>query len=122
MNYRDPEQDALTQTVRRLLRDSEQDIDAPTAARLASFRRDATAKLAPATPWRPVLDRRWPALAGAVAGLVLITLMVLRPDQTPLDMDVLDYATADDAPIYEDLEFYLWADELDPSGSRRSPS
>ncbi|MGK2940734.1 MAG: hypothetical protein ACSLFJ_03545 [Immundisolibacter sp.] len=122
MNYRDPEQDALAQTARRLLRDSEQDIDAPTAARLASFRRHATAELAPATPWRPVLDRRWPALAGAVAGLVLITLIVLRPDRTPLDIDVLDYATADDAAIYEDLEFYLWADELDPSGSRRSPS
>lgn len=45
-----------------------------------------------------------------------------RVDRSALDDDALDYATAHDAAIYEDLEFYLWADELDPAGSPRSPS
>lgn len=66
--------------------------------------------------------RRWPALAGAVAAAVLIALLLSRVERPALDADALDYATAHDAAIYEDLEFYLWADELDPAGSPRSPS
>ena len=118
----DHDHDSLAQVARRLLQDSEQFIDAMSAARLSAARRRAVAQLAPATPWWHAARRRWPALAGAAAAGLLIALLLPRVGRPPLDADALDYATAHDAAIYEDLEFYLWADELDPSGSPRSPS
>lgn len=118
----DHDHDPLAQAARRLLQDSEQFIDSMSAARLSAARRRAVAQLTPAEPRWYVLRRRWPALAGAAAAAVLIALLLPRVDRSTLDDDALDYATAGDAAIYEDLEFYLWADELDPAGSPRSPS
>lgn len=119
----DHDHDPLAQVARRLLQDSEQSIDAMSAARLSAARRRAVAQLTPAESRWYVLHRRWPALAGATAAAVLIALLLLpRVDRAALDADALDYATARDAAIYEDLEFYLWADALDPAGSPRSPS
>lgn len=118
----DHDHDPLAQAARRLLQDSEHSIDALSAARLSAARRRAVAGLAPATPWWHAAGRRWPALAGAVTGAVLIALLLPRVGRPSLDADALDYATARDAAIYEDLEFYLWADELDPAGSPHSES
>ncbi len=118
----DSDHDPLAQAARRLLQNSEQTIDALTLARLTAARHRAVAQLTPTTPWWHLLGRRWPALAGAAAVALLIALTAPRTGRPPLDTDAFDYATADDAAIYQDLEFYLWADELDPSGSPRSPS
>jgi len=118
----DHDHDPLAQVARRLLQDSEQSIDPMSAARLSAARRRAVAQLTPAESRWYVLRRRWPALAGATAAAVLIALLLPPMDRPALDADALDYATAHDAAIYEDLEFYLWADALDPAGSPRSPS
>jgi uncharacterized Zn finger protein len=118
----DHDHDPLAQAARRLLQDSEQFIDSMSAARLSAARRRAVAQLRPAESRWYVFRRRWPALAGAAAAAVLIALLRPRVDRPARDDDALDYATANDAAIYEDLEFYLWADELDPAGSPRSPS
>jgi hypothetical protein len=118
----DHDHDQLAQTARRLLLDSEHALDALSAARLSAARRRAVDGLTPATRWWHAVGRRWPALAGAVTAAVLIAVLVPRAGRPSLDANALDYATARDAAIYEDLEFYLWADELDPAGSPHSAS
>jgi hypothetical protein len=122
MSRPDQDHDPLAQAARRLLRESEHHLDALTVTRLSGARRHAVAQMASPRPWWQVLGQRWPALAGACAAALLIVLLVPRAGRPPLDAEAFDYATAADAALYEDLEFYLWADDLDPAGSPPSPS
>lgn len=116
MNHTEPDQDPLAQAAGRLLRDSEDIIDALTAARLAAGRRRAVAALTPAARWWQVFGQRWPVLASGLATAVLLAVLLPRSGQAPGDAQGFDYSVANDAAIYEQLDFYLWADELDPAG------
>jgi ferric-dicitrate binding protein FerR (iron transport regulator) len=117
-----PDHDPFVNAARRLLQDSEHALDAVTLARLSAARRRAVAEIAAPLRWwqRPVL--RWPVLAAACAAALALVTLLPRGGPLPVDADALDYATAADAAVYEDLEFYQWLDQVDGAGSPRSPS
>ena len=117
-----PDRDPLADAARRLLQDSEHTLDALTLARLSAARRRAVAQAASPARWWQRPARRWPALAAACAAALLVVTVLPRAGHLPANADALDYATAADAAVYEDLEFYQWLDQVDGAGSPRSPS
>jgi len=52
---------------------------------------------------------------GLVTACLLVTVVVLQwPDSariSPVDSDILLFASADEIELYENLEFYLWLAE-----------
>jgi len=110
-----------------LLRDSVDNLDGATRARLGRAR---AAALDPVPKKRGWLDFRYLAPAGAMAAAVLATVLILGPGQqaapvneTPLsalyDMDLLADADAFEIAQEADLEFIEWAaaqGELDGAG------
>lgn len=114
--------DPFADAARRLLQDSEHTLDAVTLARLSTARRRAVAQAASPRRWWQRAAARWPAVAAACAAALLIVTLLPRGGRFPTDADALDYATASDAAVYEDLEFYQWLDQVDGAGSPHSPS
>ena len=117
-----PDHDPLAKAARRLLQDSERTLDAVTLARLSAARRRAVAQASSPLRWWRRPAQRWPALAAACVAALLVVTLLPRGGSLPADVDALDYATAADAAVYEDLEFYQWLDQVDGAGSPRSPS
>lgn len=100
-----------------LLRDSADNLDGATRARLTRARAEA---LDPAPRARAWLDFRHLAPAGAMAAAVLATVLILGPDRqaAPVndapasalyDMDLLADADAFEIAQEADLEFIEWA-------------
>jgi hypothetical protein len=110
-----------------LLRDSAENLDGATRARLTRAR---AAALEPAPRNRAWLDFRYLAPAGAVAAAVLATALILGPGRqaTPVndattsalyDMDLLADADAFEIAQESDLDFIEWAaaqGDLDGAG------
>jgi len=110
-----------------LLRDSAENLDGATRARLTRAR---AAALEPANRARSWLDFRYLAPAGAMAAAVLATVLIVGPGEhvAPVndatnsalfDMDLLADADAFEIAQETDLEFIEWAaaqGELDGAG------
>ena len=110
-----------------LLRDSAENLDGATRARLSRARASA---LEPASRRRAWFDFRYLAPAGAMAAAVLATVLIVGPgrDTTPVndatssalyDMDLLADADAFEIAQEADLDFIEWAaaqGELDGAG------
>lgn len=107
-------QQAFAQSLRDALRASE-NLDLATSQRLAQARRKAVN----AIPTQPLPDRRWLALAGLAAALVLtVTLYRATPSTSAVVADTragaetLDLLLDDKDPqFYRDLDFYKWLEQ-----------
>jgi hypothetical protein len=117
MTIQNPQDDkAFADSLRDLLRQSEQEVDFVTSARLAAARERALAI--------PRASQRWPrswlwiapgALAAGLAMWMVLPRMQPMPMNAPLPQEsaqqsiAMDVLTNDEAiAVYQDLDFYQW--------------
>jgi hypothetical protein len=122
--FRDADEARLARRAGELLRESADDLDGATRARLNRARQRA---LAAAPAGRRDPRRYWvpAAAAAAVAGLAVVLVRAPGPEEPAAgpappavavapapaaDLEVLLASSTDDLEMLEDLEFYAWAD------------
>lgn len=96
--------------LREGLREVTNELPPGVAERLATARTKALAAVPPVGP-------RWriPALAASVATLGVIAVLVWDRG-APLEPELLELAEREEMELADDLEFYLWLDQLTREG------
>ena len=121
-NHPSTDQDAFDESIRQLLRSSENDIDFVSASRL----RAARARAVDAARSSERAARWWTVPGAALSALGLAWLLVAGHIHRPLpgaspgavpQVEVIE-TLADDKTngVYEDLEFYQWLADADDHG------
>lgn len=103
--------DELEAKLRGDLEEITRDLPPGVSARLAAARRNALARMSPSGTRIGM-----PALAASAAALGVVVVLVWRLAAPPPEPDILELAVREELELVDDLDFYLWLDQMAREG------